>query len=76
MNAYVKEIDILLETEIFNLKYVKVQDIIEQIKEILKSTVNKTNDLQIKTIYGGEVDQEKALKSACKTISADNAADI
>jgi len=41
MSAYVKEVDILLETEIFKLQYVQAQDIIEKIRDVLTKNVGQ-----------------------------------
>jgi len=41
MSAYVKEVDILLETEIFKIEYAKAGDIVEKIKSLLTKNVGQ-----------------------------------
>ena len=41
MSAFVKEVDILLETEVFKLEYAKAQDIIGQVTEVLTKSVGQ-----------------------------------
>lgn len=41
MSAYVKEVDILLETEVFKLQHVQAQDVIEKIRGILTKNVGQ-----------------------------------
>jgi len=41
MSAYVKEVDILLETAIFKLRHVKAGDIVEKVKDVLTKNVGQ-----------------------------------
>jgi type II secretory pathway component GspD/PulD (secretin) len=41
MSEYVKKVDILLETEVFELKYAAAKDIIEKVKEVLTKNVGQ-----------------------------------
>ena len=41
MSTYVKEVDILLETEIFQLEYVKAQDIVKKVEDLLTKNVGQ-----------------------------------
>jgi subtilisin family serine protease len=40
----------------------------EDIKEILGSTVKRTAELEAKTLYGGAIDEKKAIQKACSTL--------
>lgn len=42
----------------------------QQIKDIMGSTLKKTKELEEKTLYGGVIDEIKAIKKACSTITA------
>ena len=41
MSTYVKEVDILLETEVFKLKYAQAKDIIEKVRGVLTKNAGK-----------------------------------
>jgi subtilisin family serine protease len=41
-----------------------------EIKDILAQTVKKTSELQLKTLYGGVIDEKMAIKKACSTVTS------
>jgi subtilisin family serine protease len=41
----------------------------EDIKEIIASTLKKTKELQEKTLFGGAIDEDRAIAKACSSIS-------